>query len=61
MGLGWQGIIPSKAAEMAEIVTTLMTTKLIDIKEVFQRCAAPDMSHHVVCCRGSHVFRSLEN
>jgi hypothetical protein len=37
MGLGWQGIIPSKAAEMAEIVTTLMTTKLIDIKEVFQR------------------------
>jgi len=34
---GWQGIIPSKAPKMAEIVTRLMTTKLIDVQEVFGR------------------------
>ena len=34
---GWQGIIPSKAGEMAEILVDLMTKKLIDIKEIFTR------------------------
>ena len=34
---GWQGIIPSKAGEMAEILVDLMTQKLIDIKEIFMR------------------------
>lgn len=34
---GWQGIIPSKAGEMAEILVDLMTKKLIDIKEIFSR------------------------
>ncbi|KAK3262519.1 hypothetical protein CYMTET_28633 [Cymbomonas tetramitiformis] len=36
-GLGWQGIIPSKAAHMTAIMTRLMTEKLIDLKEVFSR------------------------
>jgi uncharacterized membrane protein YheB (UPF0754 family) len=34
---GWQGIIPNKAGEMAEILVDLMTQKLIDIKEIFMR------------------------
>ena len=34
---GWQGIIPTKAAKMAGTCTDLMTTKLINVKEVFSR------------------------
>ena len=34
---GWQGIIPSKAGDMAEILVELMTKKLINIKEIFSR------------------------
>ena len=35
--LGWQGIIPSRAAEMAGISVDLITTKLIDVEEQFMR------------------------
>jgi uncharacterized membrane protein YheB (UPF0754 family) len=35
--LGWQGIIPSQAAKMAAISVDLMTSKLIDIREIFSR------------------------
>lgn len=34
---GWQGIIPTKAEKMANICFDLMTTKLFNIKEIFQR------------------------
>ncbi|GMH61247.1 hypothetical protein TrRE_jg8444, partial [Triparma retinervis] len=34
---GWQGIIPTKAAKMAGDATDLMTTKLINVKQVFSR------------------------
>ena len=34
---GWQGIIPTKARKMASIAFDLMTTKLFDIHEIFQR------------------------
>mmetsp|Transcript_8714 Transcript_8714/g.13370 ORF Transcript_8714/g.13370 Transcript_8714/m.13370 type:complete len:415 (-) Transcript_8714:363-1607(-) len=34
---GWQGIIPTKAYEMATITFDLMTTKLFNVKEVFGR------------------------
>ena len=37
MGFGWQGIIPFKAAKMARKATKLMTSKLLDVKEVFSR------------------------
>lgn len=33
--LGWQGIIPSKAAKMAKISVDLWTTKLVNVKELF--------------------------
>ena len=35
--LGWQGIVPSKAAKMAEKSVDLMTTKLIDVQELFNK------------------------
>ena len=34
---GSQGIIPTKAAKMAGDATDLMTTKLINVKQVFSR------------------------
>jgi len=34
---GWQGIIPSKADKMAQIMTELITTSLIDIQETFEK------------------------
>jgi hypothetical protein len=37
MGLGWQGIIPFKAAYMARKSVQLMTSKLLDVREVFGR------------------------
>lgn len=33
--LGWQGIIPAKAAKMAGTAVDLWTSKLIDIKDIF--------------------------
>lgn len=35
--LGWQGIIPSKAEKMAKISVNLWTTKLINVKELFEQ------------------------
>lgn len=35
--LGWQGIIPSRGTKMAGMAVDLMTTRLIDVKEVFSR------------------------
>lgn len=35
--IGWQGIIPSKAAKMARISVDLWTTKLIDIRDMFSK------------------------
>ena len=37
MGLGWQGIIPFKATKMARTAVRLMTSKLLDIRQVFSR------------------------
>jgi uncharacterized membrane protein YheB (UPF0754 family) len=35
--LGWQGVIPRKAAKMAGIAVETMTTKLLSVREVFGR------------------------
>ena len=35
--IGWQGIIPTKAAKMAGICFELITSKLLDVKSVFAR------------------------
>jgi uncharacterized membrane protein YheB (UPF0754 family) len=34
---GWQGIIPTKAEKMASVCFDLMTTKLLNLKEIFDR------------------------
>lgn len=34
-GIGWQGIIPSKAGKIASISVDLLTSKLVDVKEQF--------------------------
>ena len=39
-----KGIIPAKAGKMAEIMVELMTSKLIDVKEVFSRMDPKRMS-----------------
>ncbi|CBJ26925.1 conserved unknown protein [Ectocarpus siliculosus] len=41
--IGWQGIVPAKAAKMAQKSVTLMTEKLINIKEVFSRLDPDEM------------------
>jgi len=41
---GWQGIIPTKAAKMAGTCTELMTTKLINVKQVFSRLEPGEFS-----------------
>jgi uncharacterized membrane protein YheB (UPF0754 family) len=33
--IGWQGIIPSKAAKMAKLSVDLWTSRLVDVKELF--------------------------
>ena len=35
--IGWQGIVPAKAASMAGTLTTMVTTKLVSVSEVFGR------------------------
>jgi uncharacterized membrane protein YheB (UPF0754 family) len=35
--IGWQGIIPTKAAKMASLSFDLMTTRLFNVQEVFNR------------------------
>lgn len=35
--LGWQGIIPSKAAKMADMTVDMITTRLVGIEEVIER------------------------
>jgi len=42
---GWQGIIPSKAGKMAEILVDLMTEKLIDVKETFAKLDSQEFAH----------------
>jgi len=41
---GWQGIIPSKAGKMAEILVELMTEKLIDVKETFAKLSSDEFA-----------------
>ncbi|MEN9443882.1 MAG: hypothetical protein RIS47_772 [Bacteroidota bacterium] len=41
---GWQGIIPSRAPQMASLSVDLMTSKLIDIREVFDNVDPHEVS-----------------
>lgn len=35
--IGWQGIVPAKAAEMSYRLVEMVTTSLVDVTEVFGR------------------------
>jgi uncharacterized membrane protein YheB (UPF0754 family) len=43
VGLGWMGIVPFKAKEMAKMAVDLMTKKLIDIEEIFRLIKPSDV------------------
>ena len=37
LALGWQGIVPAKAARMSYDMVSMVTDKLIDVQEVFMK------------------------
>ncbi len=49
--IGWQGIIPAKAGVMAEKAVDMLTTKLINVQEIFERIdperVAAEMEHEL--------------
>jgi uncharacterized membrane protein YheB (UPF0754 family) len=47
MGLGWQGIVPSKAEKMARTSVRLMTTQLLNVSEVFSRINPDEVVRHM--------------
>uniref|UniRef100_A0A7S4B4S3 DUF445 domain-containing protein n=1 Tax=Chrysotila carterae TaxID=13221 RepID=A0A7S4B4S3_CHRCT len=42
--IGWQGIVPAKAGTMATRLTELVTSKLVDVREVFCRLSPDKLS-----------------
>lgn len=44
IGLGWQGIIPSKAEKMARLSIQLLTEQLMDVKEMFSKLDPHEMA-----------------
>jgi len=44
---GWQGIIPSKATKMAQISVDLMTTKLVNVTDVFSKLDAERVQEEI--------------
>eukprot|EP00943_MAST-04B_sp_MAST-4B-sp1_P005450 g5450.t1 len=48
--LGWQGIVPFKAEKMARKATHLMTTKLINVKEIFGRIDPNRLAEQIEPC-----------
>jgi hypothetical protein len=47
---GWQGIVPAKAAQMAFNMVEMVTTRLVDVSEVFSR-----LDPQVIFCQ--NIFR----
>mmetsp|Transcript_16080 Transcript_16080/g.18809 ORF Transcript_16080/g.18809 Transcript_16080/m.18809 type:complete len:481 (+) Transcript_16080:279-1721(+) len=45
--IGWQGIVPTKAAKMASMSVKLMTEKLFDVKEIFNRIEKEKAAIHM--------------
>jgi uncharacterized membrane protein YheB (UPF0754 family) len=45
--VGWQGIIPSQAVKMATISVDLMVGKLIDVREVFGKIEAAEITERI--------------
>ncbi|MES1927067.1 DUF445 family protein [Salinisphaera sp. T31B1] len=45
--LGWQGIVPRKAAKMSAIATDTITQNLIDSEEIFARLDPEEVAEHL--------------
>src|SRR5436309_13869026 len=45
--LGWQGVVPKHGGRMAAIATDLLTSNLLDLKEIFARIDADRMIREV--------------
>ena len=58
--LGWQGIIPSKAREMAEIEVELVLGKLLSVKEIAGRLESKQISE-LIERRLDQVLRRIVN
>ena len=41
---GWQGIVPAKAAQMSESIVTMVTTKLVNVQDVFMLLSPTEVS-----------------
>ena len=58
--LGWQGLIPAKRREMAEIEVELVLGKLLDVREIAQRLD-PEQITQAIDRRLSQVLRRIVN
>ncbi|NKQ57090.1 DUF445 domain-containing protein [Amycolatopsis sp. K13G38] len=45
--LGWQGVVPKHGGRMAAIATDLLTSNLLDLKEIFARIDADRMTREI--------------
>jgi len=45
--LGWQGVVPKHGGRMAAIATDLLTSNLLDLKEIFARIDADRMTKEI--------------
>ncbi len=61
VGLGWQGIVPSKAKKMAKMATTLMTEKLFRIEELFAKVDANEIANQLEIPMSIVVRTAVEN
>lgn len=57
---GWQGLIPAKRKEMAEIEVELVLGKLLNVKEITQRLE-PRKVHDAIARRLKQVIRQVVN
>lgn len=58
--LGWQGLIPAKRKEMAEIEVELVLGKLLNVREITQRLE-PSKVHDAISRRLKQVIRQVVN
>mmetsp|Transcript_102682 Transcript_102682/g.162306 ORF Transcript_102682/g.162306 Transcript_102682/m.162306 type:complete len:527 (-) Transcript_102682:98-1678(-) len=60
VGCGWQGIIPNKAAKMAQTAVRLMTEKLIDVQEIIDRIDADEIIKELEPVLDKTLFQTIE-
>jgi uncharacterized membrane protein YheB (UPF0754 family) len=59
--LGWQGVLPAHAERMATICVRLMTTRLLDIRAVFQRIESERISELLSPILEKHAEEIVED